>query len=156
MCLLRHSKGLFTTYFCNIFVHIFNIMKHISVIVPSGSSIVDTIIAPFNLLRMANRHFKKINGLPEEPFKIDLVGQSYEPVLYQGLFSIQPTATLKEIRKTDLIIISPISGDHLLGIVTNPSILSYTTMIAELGTILNLRKSIPVLSMVWILAKKPS
>ena len=82
-------------------------MKHISVIVPSGSSIVDTIIAPFNLLRMANHHFRKINGLSEEPFKIDLVGQTKEPVLYQGLFSIQPTATLKEIRKTDLIIISP-------------------------------------------------
>ncbi|WKK67495.1 GlxA family transcriptional regulator [Lutimonas zeaxanthinifaciens] len=94
-------------------------MKHISVIVPSGSSIVDTIIAPFNLLRMANHHFRKINGLSEEPFKIDLVGQTKEPVLYQGLFSIQPTATLKEIRKTDLIIISPISGDHEKALANN-------------------------------------
>ena len=86
-------------------------MKHISIIVPSGSSIVDTIIAPFNMLKMANSHFKQTNGLSEHPFKIDLVGLTREPVLYQGLFSVQPTATIHEISKTDLIIISPISGD---------------------------------------------
>lgn len=86
-------------------------MKHISVIVPAGNSIVDTIIAPFNLFKMANSHFKKLNGLKEDPFKIDLVGLSKEPVVYQGLFSVQPTATIDEISKTDLIIVSPISGD---------------------------------------------
>jgi len=86
-------------------------VKHISIIVPSGNSIVDTIIAPFNMLRMANSHFKQTNGLAEYPFKIDLVGLSREPVLYQGLFSVQPTTTIHEISKTDLIIISPISGD---------------------------------------------
>lgn len=86
-------------------------MRHISVIVPSGNSIVDTIIAPFNMLHMANSHFKRTNGLAAHPFKIDLVGLSKDPVLYQGLFSVQPTATIHEILKTDLIIISPISGD---------------------------------------------
>ncbi|MGX1930632.1 GlxA family transcriptional regulator [Flagellimonas sp. 2504JD4-2] len=86
-------------------------MKHISIIVPSGSSIVDTIIAPYNLFKMANSHFKRQKGLREDPFQIDLVGLSMEPVVYQGLFSIQPTATVKDISKTDLIIVSPISGN---------------------------------------------
>jgi transcriptional regulator GlxA family with amidase domain len=86
-------------------------MKHISVIVPSGNSIVDTIIAPFNMLRMANSQYRKLNELPENPFKIDLVGLSKDPIIYQGLFSIQPTATIDEVLKTDLIIVSPISGD---------------------------------------------
>lgn len=86
-------------------------MKHISVVVPVGSSIVDTIIAPFNMLKMANSYFKRLNGLKEDLFKIDLVGLTKEPVLYQGLFSVQPTATIHEISKTDLILISPISGD---------------------------------------------
>lgn len=81
-------------------------MKHISIIVPVGSSIVDTIIAPFNLLNMANRRCKESNQ-----FKIDLVGLTKNPVMYQGLFGIQPTATIDEIDRTDLIIISPISGD---------------------------------------------
>jgi transcriptional regulator GlxA family with amidase domain len=86
-------------------------MKHISVIVPSGKSIVDTIIAPFNLLRMANSYYKKLNNLQEDLFKIDLVGLSNKPVLYQGLFSVQPTASIREVLKTDLIIVSPISGN---------------------------------------------
>jgi transcriptional regulator GlxA family with amidase domain len=86
-------------------------MKHISVIVPSGKSIVDTIIAPFNLLRMANSYYKKLNNLQENLFKIDLVGLSNKPVLYQGLFSVQPTASTREVLKTDLIIVSPISGN---------------------------------------------
>jgi transcriptional regulator GlxA family with amidase domain len=86
-------------------------MKHISVIVPSGNSIVDTIIATYNLLIMANSYFKRLNKLPESPCKIDLVGLSKEPILYQELFSIQPTATINEVLKTDLIIVSPISGN---------------------------------------------
>ncbi|WP_299550452.1 helix-turn-helix domain-containing protein [Seonamhaeicola sp.] len=86
-------------------------MKHISVIVPAGHSIVDTIIAPFNMFKMANSYYKKLNKLAEDPFSIDLVGLTKEPVTYQGLFSILPTATIHDISKTDLIIISPISGD---------------------------------------------
>jgi len=86
-------------------------MKHISVIVPVGSSIVDTIIAPFNMFKMANAHFKRLNGTAQYPYKIDLVGLTKEAVIYQGLFSIQPTSTIHEISKTDLIIVSPISGD---------------------------------------------
>ena len=81
-------------------------MKHISVILPLGDSIVDTIIAPYNLLHMANNHRTK-----ETTYKIDLVGLSKEPVLYQGLFEIRPTVSIDEVQKTDLIVISPISGD---------------------------------------------
>lgn len=94
-------------------------MKHISIIVPSGKSIVDTVIAPFNLLNMANSYSMRLGELNDKPFKIDLVGLTLEPVLYQGLFSIQPTATINEIDKTDLIIISPISGDLALEIQQN-------------------------------------
>ena len=86
-------------------------MKHISVIVPVGNSIVDTIIAPFNMLKMAISHYAQLNGLREVPYIIDLVGLTKEPVVYQNLFSVQPTATIEEITKTDLIIISPISGN---------------------------------------------
>ena len=86
-------------------------MKHISVIVPVGSSIVDTIIAPYNMLRMANAHFTRLNRLVETPYTIDLVGLTLDPVVYQGLFSIHPTKSIHEVRKTDLIIVSPISGN---------------------------------------------
>ena len=86
-------------------------MKHISVIVPVGSSIVDTIIAPFNLLGMANSYYQRLNGLAQPPFAIDLVGLDRNPITYQGLFSVTPTATIEQIQNTDLIVVSPISGD---------------------------------------------
>jgi len=94
-------------------------MKHISVLVPSGKSIVDTVIAPYNLLNMANSYAMRSEELHDKPFKVDLVGLTLDPVIYQGLFSIQPTATINDIDKTDLIIISPISGDLVLEVKQN-------------------------------------
>ena len=46
-------------------------MKHISILVPSGNAVIDTIIAPYNLIRMANSYYKRINELKEDYFKID-------------------------------------------------------------------------------------
>ena len=86
-------------------------MRHISIIVPTGNSIVDTIIAPYNLLRMANSYSMRLKGEKDPPYRIDLVGLNKKPVNYQGLFSIQPTASVDEIQKTDLIVVSPISGN---------------------------------------------
>ena len=86
-------------------------MKHISILIPSGNTIIDTIIAPYNLLRMANSYYKRIKDLNEDYFKIDLVGLSNLPVQYQGLFQVTPTKTIDEVTKTDLIIVSAISGD---------------------------------------------
>jgi transcriptional regulator GlxA family with amidase domain len=60
---------------------------------------------------MANSYHRRLNKLPEDRYKLDLVGLSKDPVLYQGLFSVQPTASIHEIPRTDLIIVSPISGD---------------------------------------------
>lgn len=94
-------------------------MKHISIIIPSGHSIIDTIIATYNLLIMANSHYKRLNELGERPYQVDLVGLSTDLILYQGLFSIQPTKTIHEVQKTDLIIVSPISGDLNKGIEDN-------------------------------------
>ena len=86
-------------------------MKHISVIVPQGNTVVDTIIGPYNLFKMANSHYKRLHRLAEPIFKIDLVGITHVPITYQGLFTIKPTATIKSITKTDIIIVSPISGN---------------------------------------------
>ena len=89
----------------------FRPMKHISIIVPSGNVIIDTIIAPYNLFRMANSYFQKINNLNEDLFAIDLVGLTREPVQYQGVFQVTPTKTIDEIKKTDLVIVTAISGN---------------------------------------------
>ncbi|MFT4523099.1 MAG: transcriptional regulator GlxA family with amidase domain [Bacteroidia bacterium] len=86
-------------------------MKHVSILVPAGIVIVDTIIASYNLLKMANSHNKKIHQIHSDLFTIDLVGLNNEPVQYQNLFQVSPTKSIHEIGKTDLIIITAIAGD---------------------------------------------
>ena len=100
--------AIFITYLCN---GKFFEMKHISIIMPVGNSIIDTIIAPYNLLLMANTYFRRIHQNEEAPFNVDLVGISEEPVLYQGLFSVTPTTTINRVDRTDLIIVTAISGN---------------------------------------------
>ncbi len=86
-------------------------MKHISILIPIGNSIVDTIIAPYNLLRMANTQYKYLKRIDEDHLKIDLVSLNLEPVLYNRLFQVSPTKTINDIFKTDLIIVSAIDGN---------------------------------------------
>jgi transcriptional regulator GlxA family with amidase domain len=100
-------------------------MKHISILVPSGNAVVDTIIAPYNLLRMANSYYKQLNDFNEDLFKIDLVALTNETATYQGLFSITPTQTIEEITNTDLIIVSAITGDLEKGIEKNMEFVSW-------------------------------
>lgn len=100
-------------------------MKHISIIIPVGASIVDTIIAPYNMLIMANSYHQRLNKLTDPLFSIDLVGLNNEPVTYQNLFTITPTASIKTIQKTDLIIISPISGNLEKGVKRNQSFVDW-------------------------------
>ena len=100
-------------------------MKHISVLVPRGNSIVDTIIAPYNMLKMANSYHQRKKGLAEPLFSIDLVGVDNDPITYQGLFTIKPTASIESIKKTDLVVISPISGNLERGIENNIDLIDW-------------------------------
>lgn len=100
-------------------------MKHVSIIIPQGNSIVDTIIAPYNLFRMANSFHQRTNGLAQPRFSIDLVGITHEPITYQGLFTVRPTASIESVGKTDLIIVSPISGNLERGIEDNRSFVDW-------------------------------
>ena len=86
-------------------------MKHISILVPAGDAILDTIYGTYGMLRMANARYKRIKQLNEDFFTIDLVGLTDETISYRGLFQVKPTKTIDRVDKTDLIIVSAISGD---------------------------------------------
>jgi len=47
----------------------------------------------------------------EDLFEIDLVGLNHEPVQYNDHFQVTPTNTINEIIKTDLIIVTGLSGN---------------------------------------------
>lgn len=86
-------------------------MKHVSILVPKGTAILDTILGSLNLFQMANNFHKK-QGKPEsEAYEIDLVGINKEPHFFNKFFSVTPTKTLDAVEKTDLIIIPGLVGD---------------------------------------------
>jgi hypothetical protein len=60
---------------------------------------------------MANSYFKQSKGLNNGLYQIELVGIYKNPITYQGLFQITPEKSIAQINKTDLIIISAISGN---------------------------------------------
>ena len=55
-------------------------MKHLSIIIPEGTLILDTIVGTLNLFKMANSYSKRIGKNQEDFFEIDLVGLTKEPV----------------------------------------------------------------------------
>ncbi len=89
----------------------FVFMKHVSIVVPVGIAIVDTIIGSMNLFQMANNYRKRQQGQPEDLFEIDLVGMTKEPHIYKKFFTVNPTKSIDEVEKTDLIIVAGIAGD---------------------------------------------
>lgn len=100
-------------------------MRHVSILVPVGDANIDTIIGSYNLLKMANAYYKSIEELKEDHFKIDLVGLNHDPVQYNGLFQVTPTKTIHEIAKTDLIIVTAISGNLNKEIERNKAFISW-------------------------------
>ena len=104
MTTYRVDSDILFSYFCDI-------MKHVSILVPKGLAIIDTIIGTMNLFQMANNFHKK-NGWSENGlFLLDLVGMTKETHSFNQFFSVTPTKTLEAVSKTDLIVIPGLVGD---------------------------------------------
>lgn len=86
-------------------------MKHLSIIIPEGHLILDTIVGTLNLFKMANSYSKRIGKYKEDLFTIDLVSIKRTPISCHKYFQIQPTQSIDEIENTDLMIISSITGN---------------------------------------------
>ena len=86
-------------------------MRHLSIMVPVGTVIVDTIIGSLNLFQMANNHLKQKGEQTGDLFAIDLVGLDKQPQTYNRFFTVTPTKAIGEIKSTNLIIVAGIVGD---------------------------------------------
>lgn len=85
-------------------------MKHISILIPEGEIIQNTIISvigAYKMFSVVNDYFAARGT--KAAFKIELVGDSEEVKLNDGLFSIQPETNFRDVKKTDLIIIPPVA-----------------------------------------------
>jgi transcriptional regulator GlxA family with amidase domain len=97
-------------------------MKHVSILVPENS-VMQAIADPQYLFSAVNQ-FMAVSG--HEPlFDVQLVGLKKEVKINDGLFSINTSQLLKQVKKTDLVIIPALFGDMKRAIASNKKLLPW-------------------------------
>ena len=83
-------------------------MKTVSILIPKGA-ILGSIEGPRQLLTGVNSYLASMGKPPL--FNIELVGLTKETPLIRGMYTIRTDRLLKDVSKTDLIIIPAVDGD---------------------------------------------
>ena len=84
-------------------------MKNISILVPRGAAALACIEGPFTGFNRANDVLVSKGRQPL--FKVQLVGLTKKPKVYDKFFSVTPDYTIHDAPKTDLIIIPAVNGN---------------------------------------------
>ena len=84
-------------------------MKNISILVPRGAAALGCIEGSFIGFNRANEVLEKMGKQPL--FKVQLVGITNAPQVYDKLFTVTPDSSISDVRKTDLIIIPAVNGN---------------------------------------------
>lgn len=98
-------------------------MKHISILVPAGHTSLPNIDGTHQIFSQVNT-FRAEMGLPAL-FDVKLVGLSNQVVQRNGVYTIVPDCLLKDVHKTDLIIIPAMHGDMQKAIEDNKEFLPW-------------------------------
>ncbi len=85
-------------------------MKHISILIPLGHTSMVNIEGTHQIFSETNGILKSIGKEPA--FDVHLVGISSETKQSTGLFSVYPDVLIKDVPRTDLIIIPALHGDQ--------------------------------------------
>ena len=84
-------------------------MKHVSIIVPNGQSILSSIVGAYKVFNAVNGQLIQSGQSPQ--YEVELVGITDNTQLYEGAFQVKAHKHINEVKKTDLIIVSTITGD---------------------------------------------
>ncbi|HEY1870979.1 MAG TPA: DJ-1/PfpI family protein, partial [Chitinophagaceae bacterium] len=84
-------------------------MKHVSILIPRGQASLVNIEGTLQILTEVNTLRVERGNTPL--FKIQLVGLAKETNQPSGLFTIKPDVLVRDVQKTDLIIIPALMGD---------------------------------------------
>ena len=84
-------------------------MKQVTIVVPKGSINLSSITGSFEILSRANQYWQKIGNEPK--WEVRIAGFVKELNLGSGFFSIHPI-DIKEITKTDLVVIPSLTYDY--------------------------------------------
>jgi transcriptional regulator GlxA family with amidase domain len=99
-------------------------MKHISILVPKGA-ILGSIEGPRQLFTQVNNFFTEKGKRPL--FKVQLVGLTKETPLSGGLFTAHSDSLIKDLKKTDLVIIPAIDGEMKNALEENKDFIPWIT-----------------------------
>jgi transcriptional regulator GlxA family with amidase domain len=97
-------------------------MKNVSILVPE-LSVMQAIADPQYLFSTANQFLVAAGKAPL--FHVELVGVKKDVKLNNGLFSVHTDKQLKDIQKTDLIVIPALFGDMQTAIAKNKTLLPW-------------------------------
>ena len=86
-------------------------MKQVIIVVPKGETNLSSITGAFEILTRANEHWRKLGN--KTMLEVHIAGCMPELKLDAGFFAIYPV-NIKEIKKTDLLIIPSVSYDENL------------------------------------------
>jgi transcriptional regulator GlxA family with amidase domain len=105
-------------------------MKNVSILVPE-SSVMQAIADPQYLFSAANQF---LLAAGKEPlFKVTLVGAKKEVKLNDGMFSVHTDKQLKDIKKTDLVLIPALFGDMQSAISKNKELIPWINQQYKMG-----------------------
>jgi transcriptional regulator GlxA family with amidase domain len=92
-------------------------MKHISIVIPQGDAVLNSIVRVFIIFNWVNEYLAGNGGRPL--FDLHLVGMAPRADLYGGDISVMPDVTLADAPAYDLIIIPALAGDITEGVKGN-------------------------------------
>ncbi|HEY6900214.1 MAG TPA: AraC family transcriptional regulator, partial [Puia sp.] len=84
-------------------------MKHVSILVPKGECSITNIEGTYQILLRVNAWLEEAGEPPL--FNVQLVGLERETRMKNGLFSISPDVMVREVSRTDLILVPSVHGD---------------------------------------------
>jgi len=99
-------------------------MKTVSILIPKGA-ILGSIEGPRQLLTAVNSYLASMGKPPL--FKIELVGLTKETPLIRGMYTIRAERIIKEVSKTDLVIIPAMDGNLQQAIEDNKDFIPWIT-----------------------------
>jgi transcriptional regulator GlxA family with amidase domain len=98
-------------------------MKHISILVPAGDTVVGSIEGPHKVFTQVNDLLISMGKLAA--FQIELVGLTKESTYNRGLFTLHAHRTVHEDFQTDLVIIPAPQGDLQQAVALNQELIDW-------------------------------
>ena len=105
-------------------------MKSVTILVPKGA-ILGSIEGPRQLFTGANQYAASMGKPPL--FNIELVGLERETPLIRGMYTIRTDKVIRDVARTDLVVIPAIDGDLRKGIEDNRDFIPWITQQYKAG-----------------------